>query len=134
MPPSATQPPMSGGERNAPPPRQAPPPAPTNLRPDAPTPRSAEPQRPPAQRAPGPVPLRPANETGSGPAKAPPATKPKPANADFSTLPPSIAESLARLAGNDPARPSRHTDRARGDDEKDQPPPKAGGGGLAPGE
>jgi hypothetical protein len=65
---------------------------------------------------------------------SPPASQPKPANADFSTLPPSIAESLARLAGNDPTRPSKRTEQSRDDDEKSARPPKARGGGLTPGE
>jgi hypothetical protein len=78
--------------------------------------------------------LRPANEPGSELIQPPPAPQPKPANADFSTLPPSIAESLARLAGNDPTRPSKRAEQPRNDDDKSRRPPKAGGGGLTPGE
>jgi diguanylate cyclase (GGDEF)-like protein len=88
-----------------------PPPAP----PAHPTPRNSVPP-PPV----GPPPPMPAN--GASPA---PPSAPQP---DFSTLPPSIAASLARLAGNVPAAPS--TADAKSDTQEPKTVSKVGSSGA----
>jgi EAL domain-containing protein (putative c-di-GMP-specific phosphodiesterase class I) len=108
--PQPVPPPATVGKRAhgpPPPPRVSQPPAPA---PSAPLPRAKSAPPPPRNGGQPPVATRPAAAPAPPPlpSAAPPPTAPRPngrPGADFSALPPAIAESLARLAGRQTAPP-----------------------------
>ena len=125
--PQPVPPPAMVGKRAQgppPPPRANPPAAPA---PSAPPPRAKSAPPPPRNGGQHPVATRPAAAPPPPlPSAAPPPTAPRPngrPGADFSALPPAIAESLARLAGRQTAAPvARDVAETDGSGPANKPP------------